>query len=78
MVAVDELKEMKMSNPPTKSKPTHTLYAVEGKDEKSHWTRIGAAWVHRDGQGFSLKLDMIPLTGRIQMRVASTENGGAQ
>lgn len=78
MVAV-ETKEKKMSDTKTsKSKPTHTLYAVEGNDDKSHWTRIGAAWAHRDGQGFSLKLDMIPLSGRIQMRVASTENGGAQ
>lgn len=67
-----------MSNPPIKSKPTHTLYAVEGKDDKSRWTAIGAAWAHRDGQGFSLKLDMIPLSGRIQMRIASGENGGAQ
>ena len=77
MVAV-KTKEMNMTNPPTKSKPTYTLYAVEGKDEKSHWTRIGAAWAHRDGQGFSIKLDLVPLTGRIQMRVSSSETGGAQ
>jgi hypothetical protein len=70
---------MKMSDIPTKSKPTHTLYAVQGKDEKSHWTRIGAAWAHRDGQGFSIKLDVVPLSGRIQMRIATQEaEGGAR
>jgi hypothetical protein len=33
---------------------------------------------YRDGQGFSIKLDLVPLSGRIQMRISSSETGGAQ
>lgn len=62
----------------SKSKPSHVLYCVQGKDDKSHWTRVGVAWPHKDGNGFSLTLDCIPLSGRIQMRLPNQEEGGAQ
>ena len=29
------------------------------------WTRIGAAWPHKKGPGFSIQLDALPLEGRI-------------
>lgn len=61
-----------------KSKPSHVLYSVQGTDEKSHWTRVGVAWPHKDGNGFSLTLDCIPLSGRIQMRLPTEKEGGAQ
>ncbi|WP_441234502.1 hypothetical protein [Bradyrhizobium sp. 930_D9_N1_4] len=43
-------------------RPTHRVYAVRktGPD-KSFWTEIGAAWANRDGKGFSLKLNLIPI-----------------
>ena len=70
MVAV-ETKEMKMSDTKTsKSKPTHVLYSVQGEGENSHWTRIGAAWAHNDGKGFSIQIDAVPLDGRITLRVS--------
>lgn len=49
----------------TTSRPTHRVYAVtktEG-DAKSRWAEIGAAWPHKDGKGFNLKLDFLPLNG---------------
>lgn len=52
--------------------PSHVVYHVrerEGKD--SIWTRIGAAWAHRDGKGFNVQLEVVPLDGRISLRVAS-------
>lgn len=49
--------------------PTHRLYRVTGEGDKTSWTPIGAAWVHRDGNGYSINLDAVPLTGRIVMRV---------
>jgi hypothetical protein len=50
--------------------PTHTAYQVrEGKNDKNFWTRIGAAWQHKDGKGFSLQLDCVPLDGRVQVRI---------
>ena len=51
--------------------PTHVAYQVrEGKD-KGFWTRIGVAWAHKDGKGFNVQLECVPLDGRISLRVAS-------
>jgi hypothetical protein len=45
--------------------------AERGKD-KSFWTRIGAAWTHEDGKGFTLNLDLVPVNGdRVVLRVPS-------
>jgi hypothetical protein len=52
----------------TANKPTHRIYRVIGDGEKSNWTPIGAAWPNRDGNGFSIACDAVPLTGRIVMR----------
>ncbi len=51
--------------------PTYIAYQVREGDQKSYWTRIGAAWAHKDGKGFSLQLECTPLDGRISLRVAS-------
>lgn len=50
--------------------PSYIAYQVrdrEGKD--SFWTRIGAAFAHADGQGFTLQVESLPLDGRITLRV---------
>lgn len=57
-------------------KPTHRIYRVVGDGDAANWTELGAAWVHKDGKGFSLSCDAIPLTGRIVMR-AITERAMA-
>jgi hypothetical protein len=53
---------------PLGRKPTHRLFRVVGDGEKANWTEIGAAWPNKDGQGFSLSCDAMPLSGRIVMR----------
>lgn len=63
---------------PSKAKPAFTLYCVTGEGEKAFWSRIGAAWPHKDGNGYSIKLESIPLNGRIQMRSENAQEGGAQ
>ena len=40
----------------------------EGKDGKSHFNRIGAAFEHADGEGHTVLLDSVPLDGRIVLR----------
>lgn len=53
--------------------PSHIAYHVrdaKGKG-KGFWTRIGAAWPHADGNGFNLQLEVVPLDGRVSLRVAS-------
>lgn len=48
--------------------PTHRLYNVRGEGDHAFWTPIGAAWLHRDGNGFSITCDAIPLQGRLVLR----------
>jgi hypothetical protein len=62
-------KENKMS---VSKKPTHHVYHVKNYEskgeEKAVWTKIGAAWAHEDGEGFTQQLDMVPLDGLIVTR----------
>ncbi len=79
---------MSNSNRPN-NKPSHRIYAVVKRSDKggaseasSDWTEIGAAWPHKDGKGFSLKLEYLPLNGadlslRIPSEKAKTTEGGA-
>ena len=57
--------------------PSHKVYVVEERDEgepvdendKPFWTRIGAAWPHRDGRGLNIQLASgIAVSGRIVLR----------
>ena len=47
----------------TPNRPAFILYRVEGDGQNASWTKIGAAWPNRDGKGFNLKLDYLPLNG---------------
>ena len=51
-------------------RPSHLAYQVkEGRDgEKSYFNRIGAAFEHRDGQGYNVVLDSVPVDGRVTLR----------
>lgn len=49
-------------------KPTHRLFNVSGEGKSAIWTPIGAAWPNKDGEGFSISCNVVPLTGRIVMR----------
>lgn len=61
-------------------KPTHRIYRVQGDGQNASWTPIGAAWPNKDGNGFSISCDAVPLQGRIVMRAISErpDNGGQQ
>jgi hypothetical protein len=50
-------------------RPTHRLYRVTGDGSASIWTPIGAAWPNKDGKGYNLNCDAVPLTGRIVLRI---------
>ena len=48
--------------------PSYKAYHVSDGDN-GFWTEIGAAWDHEDGNGFTLNLDLIPIsTGRVVLR----------
>lgn len=58
-----------MSNDNDTKRPSHIAYQVrEGEDQKAYFNRIGAAWTHKDGEGFTLQLDSLPVDGRITVR----------
>jgi hypothetical protein len=55
-------------------KPSLIAYTVKlSDDDKAIWTRIGAAWAHKKGPGFSIELDALPLEGRIVLVAPSSE-----
>jgi len=70
-------KETNMSDQTNETKsagksPSHTVYHVRDREgQKSFWTRIGAAWAHADGNGFNLQMEVVPLDGRVTLRVAT-------
>jgi hypothetical protein len=55
------------------NKPTHTAYSVRDftKDGEpdSHWTKIGVSFLHKDGKGFDLVLDALPVNGRVVVQL---------
>lgn len=52
--------------------PKLIAWHVNERGEKAFWTRIGAAWDHKDGEGFTLQLDLVPTNGgRIVLRSPS-------
>lgn len=62
-------------------RPTHRLYFVTGRGRKASWREIGAAWPNKDGAGFTLECEAMPLQGRIVMRqikARADTDGGQQ
>ncbi|MGA3065258.1 MAG: hypothetical protein ABSF29_00270 [Tepidisphaeraceae bacterium] len=57
---------------PGSKSPSHIVYQVRDREGgKGFFTRIGAAWPHKDGKGFNVQIESVPLDGRITLRVAS-------
>lgn len=53
----------------TPKKPSHHAFQVnEGQDGKSYFNRVGAAFEHKDGQGYNIMLDSVPVDGRVTLR----------
>jgi hypothetical protein len=79
--AVSNQKEnLIMSKQQPGRKPTHGVYHIRGEGKNAYWTKIGAAWIHDDGEGLNLSLEFIPTdtTGRLVIRAnkADTQTQG--
>lgn len=62
------------SNPAPEAKaPDFIAWHVANKGEKAFWTKVGAAWAHRDTKGISLQLEVVPINGRIVLRTRQDE-----
>jgi len=57
-----------MSDTTTTNRPSHRLFNVNGDGDNARWTDIGVAWATKDGKGYTLILNAIPINGRIVMR----------
>ena len=51
-----------------KNTPSHIAYQVRQTDDKSYFNNIGAAYEHKDGQGFNIQLDSVPVDGKVTLR----------
>ena len=56
------------------NKPTHTAYSVrdfqkQTGEANSSWSKIGVAFLHKDGKGLDVVLDALPVSGRIVLRI---------
>jgi hypothetical protein len=52
--------------------PSYVAYHVRDREgKKGFWTRIGSVWPHADGKGFNVQIEVVPLDGRITLRVPS-------
>ena len=50
-------------------RPSHIAYHVrEGQDGKSFFNRVGSAFPHKDGEGFNVILDAVPVDGNVTLR----------
>jgi hypothetical protein len=51
--------------------PAMIAWHIRKAGEKSYWDRVGAAFAHKDGEGFDLVLDATPVDGRVTLRAPS-------
>ena len=70
-----------MSNKKTdKMLPAYRVYSVaRNGDKKAVWQEIGAAWKHKDGKGFNLQFNALPLEGaQVVLREPTAKKSGAK
>jgi len=48
--------------------PDFNVYTLDGDGRNAFWLKIGAAWAHREGGGFNIVLQALPLNGRLVLR----------
>jgi hypothetical protein len=54
--------------------PTHRVYTVIKRDgQDDYWLNIGLAFPHKDGNGFNIVLQALPLDGKIVCREITNE-----
>ncbi|MEQ8357852.1 MAG: hypothetical protein RH860_00085 [Cytophagales bacterium] len=52
-----------------KKKPDYYAYSVRAISEDSaNWTKLGAAWNNKDGEGINIVLDGLPIDGKLTLR----------
>lgn len=64
-----------------KDKPTHDAFvavtpngSTDPKD--TVWLKVGAAWPHKDGEGYNIVLHAVPVGGKLVIRKPRQQEGG--
>jgi hypothetical protein len=56
------------------------VYVVEdytqGGEEKANWIRVGVAFENKDGKGFNVQLNALPVAGKLVMRIHEPKQEG--
>jgi hypothetical protein len=60
------------------NRPTHAIWQVNGEGDKARWTRIGAAWMHKDLKGANLKFECLPISGRVVVREITEQDNASE
>lgn len=53
--------------------PSHKVFAVDGEGDEAFWTRVGSAWQNKDGKGYNIVLQALPVNGRLVLREPNDE-----
>src|SRR5205823_14441559 len=56
------------NNPTSLASHVKDTTAGENGEKRGVWTKVGATWPNKDGKGFNVVLDVIPLDGRLILR----------
>ena len=61
---------------PALNKPFLLGYSVRptGDGSKSYWSKIAVAWAHKDGQGFNVQMDAMPIDGKLVLRTVPEDH----
>ena len=65
---------------PKGTPPSHLIFHIPDRDG-APFTRIGAAWPTKNGNGLRLQLDLVPIAGgtiTLQINEAPDDQGGQQ
>ncbi len=66
----NQKKNTESTDSSSKTQKPYSVYTVRdsGNGGEGFWVRIGAAFPNRDGKGFNVVLDALPLDGRLVIR----------
>ena len=67
--------EQRPSSSSATNKPFMLGYTVTpiGDGQKSVWSKIAAAWAHKDGEGYEVRMDALPVDGRLVLRTVKDD-----
>ena len=70
----------KTQDKPALNKPFLLGYTVRpaGDGDKSYWSKIAVARAHKDGQGFNVQMDAMPVDGKLVLRTVPEDQDNGE